>query len=128
MPMPPWRWRASMRRRRYDAALAIWGPLARAGQRRAQNNVGACFAEGLGVERDARLAHSWLTLSAEAGDRWPAQPGDPAVQGREASREASGAEASGVEAPGLGIAADAARAAALIAPPPSRATPSRRTC
>ncbi len=35
---------------------------------RAQNNIGACFAEGLGVERDHALALRWLTLAAEAGD------------------------------------------------------------
>ena len=52
----------------YPAALAIWGPLAQAGVARAQNNVGACFAEGLGVERDQGLALRWLTLAAEAGD------------------------------------------------------------
>ena len=48
----------------HAAALAIWGPLAQAGVARAQNNVGACFAEGLGVARDAALAERWLTLSA----------------------------------------------------------------
>ena len=52
----------------YPEALAIWGPLAQAGVTRAQNNVGACFAEGLGVERDQGLALRWLTLAAEAGD------------------------------------------------------------
>ena len=52
----------------YARALAIWGPLAQAGVARAQNNVGACFAEGLGVERDPALALRWLTLAAEAGD------------------------------------------------------------
>jgi TPR repeat protein len=52
----------------YQAALAIWGPLAHAGVPRAQNNVGACFAEGMGVERDPALALRWLTLSAENGD------------------------------------------------------------
>ena len=46
----------------------IWGPLAHAGVARAQNNVGACFAEGLGVARDLALALRWLTLAAEAGD------------------------------------------------------------
>ena len=53
----------------YPAALAIWGPLAQAGVARAQNNVGACFAEGLGVERDQGLALRWLTLAAEAAIR-----------------------------------------------------------
>src|SRR5215467_13026301 len=52
----------------YAAALAIWGPLAQAGVARAQSNVGACFAEGLGVERDCALALRWLTLAAQAGD------------------------------------------------------------
>ncbi|WP_225772286.1 tetratricopeptide repeat protein [Inquilinus sp. Marseille-Q2685] len=52
----------------HAAALAIWGPLARKGVARAQSNVGACFAEGLGVERDLTLAVRWLTLAAEAGD------------------------------------------------------------
>lgn len=52
----------------HAAALAIWGPLARDGVPRAQSNVGACFAEGLGVERDLPLAVRWLTLAAEAGD------------------------------------------------------------
>jgi TPR repeat protein len=52
----------------YPSALDIWAPLAHAGVARAQNNVGACFAEGLGVERDHALALRWLTLAAEAAD------------------------------------------------------------
>ncbi|MFK4769570.1 tetratricopeptide repeat protein [Rhizobium sp. ZW T2_16] len=52
----------------YETALALWEPLARAGNARAQNNIGACFAEGLGVASDRPLALKWLTLSAEAGD------------------------------------------------------------
>lgn len=52
----------------YQTALAIWGPLAHAGLPRAQNNIGACFAGGLGVERDAALALRWLSLAAQAGD------------------------------------------------------------
>jgi len=40
----------------YAAALALWEPLARAGVARAQNNIGACFSEGLGVERDSAIA------------------------------------------------------------------------
>ncbi len=52
----------------YAAALAIWGPLAHSGDARAANNVGACFAEGLGVERNIELALKWLGLAAEAGD------------------------------------------------------------
>ena len=38
------------------------------GVARAQNNIGACFADGFGVERDPTLAVRWLTLAAEAGD------------------------------------------------------------
>ena len=52
----------------YAGALAIWEPLARKGHARARNNIGACFAEGLGVERDSALAHRWIGLAAEAGD------------------------------------------------------------
>lgn len=52
----------------YDTALALWEPLARAGNARAQNNIGACFAEGLGIPSDRPLALKWLTLSADAGD------------------------------------------------------------
>ena len=56
------------RRSDYTTALSIWGPLAQAGVARAQNNIAACFAEGLGVERDPDLAFRWLALSAESGD------------------------------------------------------------
>src|SRR5262249_14114331 len=59
---------AAAERGDHAGALAIWGPLAQAGVARAQNNVGACFAEGLGVERDATLAAKWLSLAAAAGD------------------------------------------------------------
>jgi TPR repeat protein len=52
----------------HATALAIWGPLARDGVARAQSNIGASFAEGLGIERDLTLAVRWLTLAAEAGD------------------------------------------------------------
>src|SRR4029077_16860286 len=52
----------------YESALAIWTPLAHAGVARAQNNIGACFAEGLGVARDPELAVKWLNVSAESAD------------------------------------------------------------
>ena len=52
----------------YPGALAIWEPMARKGHARARNNIGACFAEGLGVERDYALAHRWIGLAAEARD------------------------------------------------------------
>src|SRR5262245_65652986 len=59
---------AAAGRNDYETALDIWGPLAHAGVARAQNNIGACLAEGLGVARDPALALRWLTLAAEAGD------------------------------------------------------------
>src|ERR1700748_2840491 len=52
----------------YPTALEIWGPLAHAGVTQAQAYVGACFAEGWGVEADFGLAVRWLTLAADAGD------------------------------------------------------------
>ncbi len=52
----------------YETALSIWGPLAHQGVGRAQNNIGACFSEGLGVDRDPVLAIKWLTAAAESGD------------------------------------------------------------
>jgi TPR repeat protein len=48
----------------YETALALWGPLAHAGVARAQNNIGACFLEGLGVKHDEALAIKWLKLAA----------------------------------------------------------------
>jgi len=49
----------------YAAALALGSPLA--GVPRAQNNIGACVAEGLGVRRDPALAVRWLSRAAAAG-------------------------------------------------------------
>ncbi|MBC9175709.1 tetratricopeptide repeat protein [Pseudoroseomonas ludipueritiae] len=58
---------AAFQRGDYAEALNLWEPLARAGDARAQSNIGACFAEGMGVERNPALALTWLTLAAEAG-------------------------------------------------------------
>ena len=52
----------------YQLALTLWEPLAHAGNARAQNNIAACFAEGLGVARNLVLAVKWLTPAANAGD------------------------------------------------------------
>lgn len=52
----------------YATALAIWEPLAQAGNARAQNNIAACFSGGHGVEPNAELAARWLRLSAASGD------------------------------------------------------------
>lgn len=51
----------------HAAALELWLPLAQAGEPRAQSNIGACFAEGMGVPRDPAMALKWLTLAADAG-------------------------------------------------------------
>ena len=53
----------------HAAAIAIWEPLARRGDARARNALGACHAEGLGVPRDLALAQRWIGLAAAAGDR-----------------------------------------------------------
>jgi TPR repeat protein len=79
----------------YAGALALWEPLAHAGVARAQNNIGACFSEGLGVERDHDLALRWLSLAAEGGD--------PVGQRNLATAYFRG----------LGVASDGARAAEL---------------
>ncbi|MET0169279.1 MAG: tetratricopeptide repeat protein [Aliihoeflea sp.] len=52
----------------YETALAIWEPMARAGNARAQNNIAACFSGGYGVDENAELAAKWLKLSAASGD------------------------------------------------------------
>jgi TPR repeat protein len=52
----------------YTTALSLWEPLAHAGVARAQNNIGVCFSDGLGVERDPELAVRWLSLAAAGGD------------------------------------------------------------
>ncbi|GHD05483.1 tetratricopeptide repeat protein [Tianweitania populi] len=52
----------------YTTALSIWERLAQDGIARAQNNLGACYAEGLGVPKDRQHAGDLLRRSAEAGD------------------------------------------------------------
>jgi TPR repeat protein len=94
----------------YSAALEIWTPLAHAGVARAQSNIGACFSEGLGVVRDAKLAERWLQLAAEAGD--------PVGQRNLAT----------LYFRGDGVDQDNARAAAFIAQPPNKAMSRCRTC
>ena len=51
----------------YAAALALWEPLARAGVAGAQNNIGVCFSEGLGVERDPALAREMAVARRRSG-------------------------------------------------------------
>ena len=60
--------KALSERGEYEAALAIWGPLAHEGVARAANNVGACFVGALGVERNLELGAQWLKVAADGGD------------------------------------------------------------
>ncbi|MGI3776023.1 MAG: tetratricopeptide repeat protein [Janthinobacterium lividum] len=50
-------------------AVALWQPLAEAGDVRAQANLGACLATGRGVDADPGEARRWLACAADAGDR-----------------------------------------------------------
>ena len=79
----------------YATALSLWEPLAHAGVARAQNNIGVCFSNGLGVEHDLILAFKWLSLAAAGGD--------PLGQRNLATAYLNG----------LGVARDGARAAEL---------------
>ena len=49
-------------------AVAIWSKLAAVDNPRAMTNLGACYANGLGVAADPALARRWLEHGAEAGD------------------------------------------------------------
>ena len=86
--------RAAFEAGEYARALSLWEPLAHAGVARAQNNIGVCFSNGLGVERDPILAVKWLSLAAAGGD--------PLAQRNLATAYLNG----------LGVARDGARAAA----------------
>ena len=49
-------------------AVALWSQLAEGGDARAQTNLGACYANGLGVGADPVAARLWLERGAVAGD------------------------------------------------------------
>jgi TPR repeat protein len=68
----------------YETALSIWGPLAQQGVGRAQNNVGACFAEGLGRRPGSwRWRSSGLTaFSRRAATRWASATWPPRFTSR----------------------------------------------
>jgi TPR repeat protein len=53
----------------YAAALREWRPLADAGNRDAQFNLGLAYENGLGVAADAREAERWYRRAAEQDDR-----------------------------------------------------------
>lgn len=50
---------------RYEDAIAIWLPLASAGDASAQFNIGVMYANGLGVDRDMRSAMEWWSRAAK---------------------------------------------------------------
>jgi hypothetical protein len=52
----------------YEAALAIWEPAARGGDRHAQNRMGIMYHLGLGVRRDSQKALHWYRKAAIGGD------------------------------------------------------------
>ena len=53
---------------RYARALAEWGPLAAAGDAKAQEGVGYMYYSGRGVPRDARKAASFFYSAANQGE------------------------------------------------------------
>ena len=53
---------------RFDAAFALWLPLAESGHAAAQFNVAVLFEKGQGVTQDLAEAARWYTKAAEQGD------------------------------------------------------------
>lgn len=53
---------------RFDAAFALWLPLAEGGHAAAQFNVAVLFEKGQGVTQDLAEAARWYTKAAEQGD------------------------------------------------------------
>ena len=51
----------------YDTALAIWQPLADAGEADSQYGLGMMYGNGFGVAMDDALALKWYTMAAEQG-------------------------------------------------------------
>lgn len=51
----------------YDAALAIWQPLAEAGDADSQFGLGQMYGNGFGVPMDDALAINWYGLAVEQG-------------------------------------------------------------
>ena len=51
----------------YDAAIALWLPLAQAGNAVAQNSIGMCLIGGLGAEPDPAAGAKWLLAAAAQG-------------------------------------------------------------
>ena len=56
------------RARDYDTALALWRPLADAGNAAAQYQLGTLYAEGKGVAQSDATAAQWFQRAAEQGN------------------------------------------------------------
>ncbi|WP_020178381.1 tetratricopeptide repeat protein [Methylopila sp. M107] len=52
----------------YQTAIGVWRPLAKEKWPRAMSNLGACYAEGLGVPRNIDKAARLFSSASEAGD------------------------------------------------------------
>lgn len=52
----------------YARAFAVWGPLAAAGDARAQESIGYMYYSGRGVRRDTRQAAEYFYLAANQGE------------------------------------------------------------
>lgn len=59
---------AAMQRGDYQTARALWMPLAKDGNPDAQYNVGALYANGLGVDQNHGVALKWFSASANQGN------------------------------------------------------------
>jgi len=59
--------RQAYQRGDYTAALSAWRPLAERGDAKAQNNIGAMYFHGKGVERDRAKAAEWYLKAAQQG-------------------------------------------------------------
>jgi len=59
---------AAFRRHDYPAAVAIFGPLARHGDARAQAYLGLMYANGYGVPQNYIEAANWFRLASELGN------------------------------------------------------------
>jgi len=51
----------------YDAALATWLPLARAGNTRAMHNIALMYRKGIGVKKDVKKSFTYFKYAARKG-------------------------------------------------------------
>lgn len=58
----------AMQKGDYQTARARWAPLAKEGHAGAQYNLGALYANGLGIKQDMHTALKWFDASAQQGN------------------------------------------------------------